>query len=473
MKKFLYILAALSTAFAVSSCKQTEPEPEPQNPSQTEELADAYPRKLLLEHFTGQSCGYCPMGISYINTFVAAQGADKVVWLSNHSGYADDMYTIKESKQLATKFKVQGAPNVMLNREKTKYYDEESGRNVQNTVFHPYYLTTLSSLTMTAPASVNIKSTYEPSNRYLDVTVNGSTAPDVEGLSVVVVVKESGLHGIQSDYYDTWEGWDDFVHNNAVRRFLTSYLGDELTLTDRRYSFTIDAYLKEAWNADNCSVVAFLVDADGVVVNAEQVPVIEGTAGGADIKGGGVTPTPVPDTYPEYEAVPEAATDLTLDSLIFFYNEQLAGGYSYMLIMFPKTTRVDGKVPLYYTQLVLPSRVTSFADVPDGTYPLLTSGEAGTALAGVRDDSRHEIGGSQFFLANADYFKQGYLVGDQWLLTSGSITLNKGKVTVAATTLSGSEMSAVYRTGLRKTPAEQPAIKAKRSYLGTCTSQIH
>ena len=456
MKKLSYYLSATVVALtALVGCNQNPVEPEVKD--------DVYPRKLLVEHFTGQACGYCPMGMTYIEQFIKAQGEENVIWLSNHSGYSDDLFTISDSKKLATKFKVNGAPSVMLNREKQSYRDEDSGRKVQNTVFHPYYLTSLTGLDLTAPASVIVENTYDDATRKLAVTVSGTTAADVDTLFIVVAVKESGLHGMQADYYNTWEGWEDFVHNHAVRAYLTDITGDLQEVTSRRYSYSVECDLDKSWVADNCSVVAYLINGEGTVINAEQAPVVSGTKGGEDIKGGGVKEVAVPDTYPEYEAVPQAATDIEFDEVMFYPIQRVANGYLYQLVAYPSETTVDSKIPVYFAEIILAEQVGA---LPDGTYPFNDSGEAGTAVAGVRDEKNHEIDGSMFFLADASYFAQGYLVGDYWLLTDGSIVIdtedNTSKIDITATTLIGSNLKASYAQPIESEVAAKAPIKFLR-----------
>ena len=463
MKRIHYFLfATIVVTSSLIGC--TKPD-EPNQPADKQDtIASSYPRKLLIEHFTGQACGYCPLGMEYIEEFIKKQGAENVIWISNHSGFSDDSYTIKDSKRLASKFNVDGAPAVMLNREKQSYYDEDTWRDTKATVFHPYYLSTLSDLKLETTVSVNIANHYDASSRQLNIEVNGTMAESVDELLIVVAIKESGLHGAQADYYETWEGWQDFVHNHAVRAYLTDIAGDDQLIVNRHYTFSTTYKLNDAWNADNCSVVAYLTDGNGVVLNAEQAPVVEGTKGGEDIQGGGVTVVEIPDSYPEYESVPDAATNLELDSIIFFSKGSTAKGYSHMLILFPSQTKVSGNVPVFYTELILESETST---LPDGTYSFLTTGNAGSAVAGQRNDSSHEILGSMFILADAYYFSMGYLSGSQWLLADGSITVSTTDVatsiTISATTLIGSTLTATYSKPL-SAAAPAPSAGAIRRF---------
>ena len=52
------ILAALA-ATCFSACEPNKPE-EPQSEPTKEVIPSAFPKKHLIEEFTGQGCGYCP-----------------------------------------------------------------------------------------------------------------------------------------------------------------------------------------------------------------------------------------------------------------------------------------------------------------------------------------------------------------------------------------------------------------------------
>ena len=59
---------------------------------------------------------------------------------------------------------------------------------------------------------------------------------DIGSLQLTVLVKESGMIDTQADYNNTFEGWQEFRHTNAVRAFMTAAKGDAIEVNNQHYS---------------------------------------------------------------------------------------------------------------------------------------------------------------------------------------------------------------------------------------------
>lgn len=318
MKKISYLACAGMLAWAFAACEPVNPitPPNPQDstdvpvdtittdtiptdtiptdtiptdtiPADTTEthVPLSFPKKHLIEEFTGQDCGYCPGGMDAIHEFM---GNDtNWVLILHHYGYMADHFSVSGSKKITGALGVSGAPSASIDRKKTK---TPAGTTL---VFHPGYLPNVDKeqFDSTTFASVHIANTYDPATRELNVTVSGEA--DTVGhkqLFITVVVKESGMIDYQADYDLASGGWTEFRHCNAVRAFLTAPKGDSLFVTNQAYNEVFSITLNDNWEPDNCSVVAFISETFKPVVQAEQRPVVEGTAGGNDIVHGGITP---------------------------------------------------------------------------------------------------------------------------------------------------------------------------------------
>ena len=278
MKHFFPFLALSLVFVALTSCK---PKDEP--------IPDSFPKTHLIEEFTGQSCGYCPYGMDCIHDFMADD--TNFILVLHHYGYQQDHFTVTGSKKITDKLKVEGAPNMTINRAKTAY--RENGVKRSEVVFHPGYLTSVdkTQFEQKTYASVNIQNTYDPSSRELKIKVSGALCTtDYPSLNLTVLIKESGMIDSQVDYSLSSSVWKEFRHANAVRAFLSAAEGDPITVTNQRYSENYVIDLKDAWVPENCMVVAFLSEEFQPVVQAAQKPVVDGTKGGADILHGGITP---------------------------------------------------------------------------------------------------------------------------------------------------------------------------------------
>ena len=404
----------------------------------TEAIPTSFPRKHLIEHFTGEACGYCPYGMESIEEYVTNN--PNCVWVSHHAGYADDSFTIKGSKTLVSTFGVTGAPSVILDRTAQTYVDQSTGRKTSTLVIHPAYLSELLSDPVdTTYASVAIQPTFDAASRTLNVVVDGLVADTtVKELMLTVLIKENGLISKQSDYLYSWDGWTEFRHNKVVRTFLTATLGDKVTVNNQHYTASFSTTLNANWKADSCVLVAYITPkTNQPAINAEQTPIIEGTTGGEELKSEGITMKEVPATFPE-EGAP--VTDVVFNQI---YTEAgtLNNGVPYLGIQLLSTSTVSyqgyKEYPLAILYLIGYSKLTA------GTYPLEYTFKANTAISGEKFEEEFALDGSMLYYAYSD---GQYLYPDaQWLLHEGTITVgSNGSIVIDATTLNGSPFNGTY-----------------------------
>ncbi len=274
-----------------------------------QEVPTSFPRKYLIEHFTGDQCGYCPGGMYSIVSYSMFFTTTPCIWVSHHYGYNNDEYTISESAKIGAACGVQGAPNMAMNRTKVM------GTAI---AFHPGYLTedgmaeTIASKCETeAEASVVINHTYNADTRELNVTVSGQVAnTDVTEYLLSVLIKENGLVGKQADYTYSWKtsGYKEFLHPCVARDFLTegSTLGDTVKVENQAYSKTFTYTISDQWVAENCNIVAYITPlTKKPIINAEETPLVAGTTGGKEYLPFGITEN----------LAPTNATKLNFDTL--------------------------------------------------------------------------------------------------------------------------------------------------------------
>ena len=465
MKRNYLFVATLGMAMlALTACdpKNTPEEPNPQDttdvpvdttvvPVDTTDVPTdtiipaSFPKKHLIEEFTGQDCGYCPGGMDDIHEFM---GNDtNWVLILHHYGYQADHFSVSGSKTITSKLGVSGAPSSAINRAKTK---TGAGNKI---VFHPAYLPDCdkSQFDTETYASIQIQNTFDAASRELKVNVSGLLAKeDAPQLFLTVLVKESGMVDYQADYYGSYEGWQEFRHCNAVRVFLTASTGDSVHVNGQRYQAEFTTTLKDAWVPENCMVVAFLTEAFKPVVQAEQRPVVAGTTGGADILHGGITPVPVSDYYPEPDPTKGPADysghtdgETIKDQSYAFYTSYPSYGFNYWTIYGYNTT---GAFTVEGTKSVAFANIHVFTDLettslPEGDYVFSTSMEPGTAWAGYRDDANYDIGGSEFYFTNYSYLTQNYLVPvTTWLIADGTLTIGKSSWSVTGHARNGADI---------------------------------
>jgi hypothetical protein len=354
-----------------------------------QEVPSSFPRKYLIEHFTGDQCGYCPYGMYSIMEYAAYYTTTPCIWVSHHYGYNNDEYTIPESAKIGSTCGVQGAPNMAMNRTKIM------GTSI---AFHPGYLTEdgmaetiASKCDTTAEASVVIEHTYNADTRELNVTVSGQVAStEVTEYLLTVLIKENGLIGKQADYYWSWKtaGYKEFMHPCVVRDLLTvNPLGDTVKVENQAYSMTFTYTVSEKWVAENCQVVAYITPlAKKPIINAEETPLVAGTTGGTEYQPFGITENKEPTN----------ASKLKFDAIEL---NKVADNKLAVELVATSSTRSDYYGPLklsIYLEFNTPDTI-----LPVDTLDFVEGNELNTFSTGTVDLVNQSFGGSHmaYYLA--------------------------------------------------------------------------
>ena len=370
-----------------------------------QEVPSSFPRKYLMEHFTGDQCGYCPYGM-YSMVEYSQNCSTPCIWVSHHYGVNNDEYTIPESAKIASTCGAKGAPQMAMNRTKVM------GTTI---AFHPGYLvedgmaeTIANKCDTVAEASVVIDHTYNTETRELNVTVSGQVAnTTTTEYLLTVLIKENGLIGKQADYYWSWKtsGYKEFMHPCVARDLLTvSQLGDTVKVENQAYSMTFTYTVSEKWVAENCNVVAYITPlAKKPVINAEETALVAGTTGGAEYLPFGITETQAPTN----------ANKLQFDSLAL---NKVADDKLAIELVAKSSTRSDFYGPLklsVYLEFNTPDTI-----LPIDTLDFVDGNELNTFSTGTVDIVEQSFAGSHmaYYLA-ADMEQLCHI----WRIKSGKL----------------------------------------------------
>lgn len=413
MKKLQYIAALFAAVLMLPACG-----PDP--------LPESFAKTILLEQFTSESCVNCPNGVWQIDQYLETH--PQVIWLAHHAGYGNDQWTIKASTSLANYLGVTGAPTVSLDRA-------DYGAYKPNVVYHPYYLTEASNLPATTFASVNLKTTCE--NHHATIHVEGTVLNGhSEQLRLSVVIKENGLHGKQLDPQNTLAGsWEDYVHSNTIRAYVSNVLGDSIEVAGNNYSADYSFDLEADWVPENCMVVAFLTDDKGLnIVQAAETPIVPGTTGGKEIKHGGITPKAVPEGYPEGKSslVDFLKADTVVMETARVFCNPLDNGLREWHINAWTESQSYGNgnlkvIPLCDIIFFTDGTVNDVPTQGEMTFKVAKTMEqiaAGTAWAGYCDIEAQRIYGSEIDMVDYSAFLQGNIIPNdkgRWLIAENNV----------------------------------------------------
>lgn len=456
IRTFLSVLMSTTMLTAFVACDKTKENTPDDKPSgQDSTQIDEFSRMMLLEQFTSEHCPNCPNGVMQIDNYLTTH--KNVVWLSHHSGYKNDQWTINESASIVRLLGVSGAPTIALNRANLTASSPSGSTSGYN--LHPYYLAYLTGAPdASTTASVHITNSLEAGT--LKIHVEGKLKADApKDMLLTVCIKENGLHGGQSDPQNTLAGtWADYVHSDVIRTFVSAIGGDPIVAQDNQYQADYEVTLNPAWVADNCMVVAFLTDDQSLnVVQAAEQPVVEGTKGGADLPHGGVTPKPVPDGYPEGQY--SMAEFIKADTVVFQHAQLLSNsldnGMREWHIMAWTTAQTYGSGANTHHPF---ADIVFFTEGNQTTIP--TTGEyrfavarniheiiASTAWAGYCDVEAQRVIGSELQIVNKAQFETGNIVpgtNGRWLIAEGSITFRQDGFYVNATSATGKPIQLLF-----------------------------
>ena len=373
-----------------------------------QEVPSSFPRKFLIEHFTGDGCGNCPGGMAAMVEYIQ-NTTTPCIWVSHHYGYNEDEYTIPENAKIGKACGVSGAPNMAMNRTK-----------ITGTViaFHPGYLVEdgmadliAKKCEATAEASVVITHTYDTVTRELNVTVSGQVAnAEVTEYLLTVLIKENGLVGKQADSYASWKqaGYKEFLHPCIVRDLLCAdALGDKVAVENQAYSATYSFTLPENWVAENCCIVAYITPTSKKpIINAEEVPLVAGTDGGACY-----LPFPITEVKE-----PTNVTKLTFDTIAL---SKPSDDKLNIRLVAKSTTRSDAYGPV---KMVVDLKFnTTDTVLPIATLDILDGNTPNTFTAGQVDLATQTFSGSQMAYYLAADMEQ---LCNRWRIRSGQVVMD-------------------------------------------------
>ena len=387
------------------------------------EVPVSFARKYLIEHFTGEKCGYCPGGMYAITEYIKSATTPSI-WVSHHYGYGSDEYTISESSKIGEVLGVNSAPNMSLNRSKQS----------EGLTFHPGYLPEITIADKTEAAmSVEINHSYNTTTRQLDVTVSGECTYDSQSKFLIsVLIKENHLVGQQADYTYSWQTakWKEYMHARVIRDMLTLPLGDTIELENKAYSKTWSYSMPEAWVAENCCVVAYVTPLVGQpVINAEQVALVEGTTGGEEYFPYGITEGKGPNSSITFHAT--EISRIAEENLL-----------QVLLVSNSKISTVFGDAQPVGTVYIRTDAETLAA----GTYPIKADNSAGSIQAGYRIDEKTSFGGSLLLYAVSEYLVAGQIAPAHiWRMNEGEMIVDEaGNITLNFKTYGGTSVTSTY-----------------------------
>jgi hypothetical protein len=234
--------------------------------------ASPFTQKILLEDCTGAWCGYCPRVAFDLEEYKATH--PNCISLAVHGGSGTDPMKFQYYSNFNAHFNIAGYPTAILNR-RSEWSEDPAELDVALQGWAP--------LGLAISSSVNGSSV----SGTVKVKFNVNT---YKSMKVVIALVENGYVYPQTNYYSPQYGVtpylyggvspvNDFVHNGILRRTSTDLFGDVIPVDyetkDNVYEVPFTMSLSGntsggTYNAiaDNCAIIAFVVDGSTGLNNA-------------------------------------------------------------------------------------------------------------------------------------------------------------------------------------------------------------
>ncbi len=278
--KFVVLLAATLSIAACKKEKQgTEKEEttktDPNNNPDPNTVPDTFTKRVVVEKFTGEWCGYCPGGNKEMKRINDIYG-DQMILVDLHGG--DPMETTHTNylSNGSMRYNVQYYPSAVIDRKKSNDYTDGS----------PSWEADIdASVNQTAKLGIRLQTEIDD-NGLLDIKAKVVSNEAISSAYITLYLVEDNVPqsspNAQADY--TGDAGPNYIHQHVLRRVLTSSPhGEALNIAEARVE-----YLKEyndidisAYNSANLKVVAIVEDyvfnQNLQSYNAKQVAVGEST----------------------------------------------------------------------------------------------------------------------------------------------------------------------------------------------------
>ncbi len=277
--RYINIFFAVVFLFTISSCEEKcikipPPPPPPEN------------RVVLIEEITGVSCPNCPAGAATIADFKATY-PDNVVSVAYHSPpeftalRPTSEYDFRRDEASDIQVAVGGAfgkPSAAFNRQ------VQANNFVWAGSIASWAGLVQAELDKPATFLLNIENTYDTETRALSCKVIGTPlASSDDNYFIHVMIIENNIIDAQLDVSTDIE---DYEHDHVFHKLLTNSVNGEAfssgvvegTDIDATFNFTLPINSEtEAvpWIVENCEIIAFITNGDGVVEQAAEAHVIE------------------------------------------------------------------------------------------------------------------------------------------------------------------------------------------------------
>lgn len=228
-----------------------------------------YRRNILIMEFTGQWCAQCPTGWRTLYFYLTEfpEYKDITYVLALHDGTTKyDEFDFPVQREIHTEYEMPGLPCALIDMRDKVALNSECSKVME------YFDR---SINEGPHCGVAVSSTYDQTAGKAEVTIK-VTSEKGGKYRLAVYVVEDGLVAKQQDGSIIIP---DYTHNHVARKLVSeSYKGDSLgeIATDAEVTKTYEIPADPAWNPENVSLYAVVIDSEGIVNNMAACEFVNG-----------------------------------------------------------------------------------------------------------------------------------------------------------------------------------------------------
>ena len=274
MKNLSFIIGIMICATAFFSCDYVTPTKMSNNGTVD---TSTNVRKVLIEDYTGHTCGNCTHAADALDTFIGLYGT-RIIPIAVHAGWfanpAAAPYTSNFETTVGTAwdtyFGMSAAGNPTGSVNRLGY------PNSYPTAYQSWATFAAGILALTPAMNIKIDNSFASTSRSISATITSKYLQTLDSTyKISVVVTEDSIIDAQEFYYPTTHLDPAYVFKHMLRTSLNGTWGDTLStgsqpmnaVFTKTYSLNLDTLYK----ANHCHLVAFIYNAiTSEVVQAEM-----------------------------------------------------------------------------------------------------------------------------------------------------------------------------------------------------------
>ncbi len=272
---FRLLVLCISTAVIFSSCEEQKPpgldlgDTRAADSSYIASVESKQDKVILIEELTGVQCANCPKAAKNIKTMSDANPG-RILAVGMHpplaGGFTEPIPTkslydfrVASIDEIITKLGglTGGLPSGSINRE------QKSAGVIFDSDYPAWIGRVTPMLSQTTPVNMYVNSSYSADNNSGEVVIKVSLTENItDDIYLTAYITENDIEDYQDDAGDK----KLYMHQHVYRKAITSVSGSSLNFTAKNAGTVLQKRLKfeaniegdNAWNLDNCKVVAFV-----------------------------------------------------------------------------------------------------------------------------------------------------------------------------------------------------------------------